>query len=74
MMAGLTSMGGPAAMAFVSIHASEIRMDTWRGSVSVLRFTLNFARGIVLFYKRQLDVNNEQVDNFHAFTTFHFRL
>ena len=54
-------MGGPAAMAFVSIHAAEIRMDTWRGSVSVLRFTLNFARGIVLVCKRQLGVEREQV-------------
>jgi hypothetical protein len=46
-MAGLTSVGGPPLMIFVSLHAKEIKMDTWRGSNAVGRLLLNVARGVV---------------------------
>lgn len=32
LMGGITSIGGPPMMLFVSIHANEINLRTWRGS------------------------------------------
>lgn len=44
MMGGITSIGGPPMMIFVSIHADELDLAAWRGTNGVLRVLLNAAR------------------------------
>ena len=46
-MGGITSIGGPPMMLFVSFHAADIDLSTWRGSNAVLRLALNLSRGAV---------------------------
>lgn len=41
---GLTSVGGPPIMMWVSIYAAELNVDSWRGSNAVLRVLLNLTR------------------------------
>jgi len=47
LMGGITSVGGPPMMLFVSIHANELNLTTWRACNAVLRFVLNISRGVV---------------------------
>lgn len=55
-MGGLTSVGGPPIMMWVSIHAHELNHDSWRGSNAVLRLLLNLSRGAVLAAEHRLSL------------------
>jgi hypothetical protein len=55
-MGGVTSIGGPPMMLFVSIHADEIDLVTWRGSNAVLRLLLNLARAAVFIRTGHFDL------------------
>jgi uncharacterized membrane protein YfcA len=51
LMGGVTSIGGPPMMIFVSLHQDEIQLPGWRGSNAVLRLLLNLSRGAVFVGK-----------------------
>ena len=44
LMGGITSIGGPPVMIFVSIYQDEIDFRVWRGSSAVARLVINIAR------------------------------
>jgi uncharacterized membrane protein YfcA len=47
-MGGLTSVGGPPIMVWVSLFAHLLHFDSWRASNAATRLLLNLARGAVL--------------------------
>ena len=54
-LGGITSIGGPPMMLFVSIHADELDLHTWRGTNGWLRLLLNVSRGIVFLLEDRFD-------------------